>query len=104
MTVTVINSTCLAQVPHTTTMDEDGGSKTPVVFFHDLIDELSPLFVPESTRQAFAEKLASLGAVGLPRATLETTSMHPTAIVISAGTASNTEISSEKFFKPGKCT
>ena len=82
-------------------MDEDGGAKTPVVPLHDLIDELSP-FVPESTRQAFAEKLTSLGAVSLPRATVETTSMHSTAMVISAGTASNTEISSEKFFKPGK--
>ena len=85
-------------------MDEDGGPKTPVASLHDLIDELSPLFVPEIAKQAFAEKLASLGAVGLPRATVETTSMHSTAMVISAGTASNTEISSEKFFKPGKST
>ena len=85
-------------------MDEDAAPKTPVVPLHDLIDELSP-FVPESTRQAFAEKLAlRLGAVGLPRATVETTSMHSTAMVISAGMASNTEISSEKFFKPGKST
>ena len=83
-------------------MDEDGGAKTPVVSFHDLIDELSP-FVPESTRQAFAEKLASLGAVGLPRATVGATSMHSTAMVISAGTVSNTEISSGTLFKPGKC-
>ena len=82
-------------------MDEDGGAKTPVVSFHDLIDELSP-FVPESTRPAFVEKLASLGAV--PRATVETTSMHSTAMVISAGTALNTEISSERFFQPGKST
>ena len=81
----------------------DVGPKTPVVSFHDLIDELSP-FVPESTRQAFAEKLASLGAVGLPRATVGATSMHSTAMVISAGTASNTEISSGTLFKPGKCT
>ena len=82
-------------------MDEDGGPKTPVVPLHDLIDELSP-FVAEFARQAFAEKLASLGAVGLPRATVETTSMHSTAMVISAGTASNTDNSSETLFKPGK--
>ena len=69
--------------------------------FHDLIDELSP-FIAEISRQAFAEKLSSLGAVGLPRATVETTSMHSTAAVISAGMASNTEISSETLFKPGK--
>ena len=84
-------------------MDENGGPNTPVVSVQDLLGELSP-FVPESTRAAFAEKLASLGAVSLPRATVETTSMHSTAMVISAGTASNAEISSEKFFKPGKCT
>ena len=82
-------------------MDEDGGPKTQVVFYHDLIDGLSP-FVPEILRQSFSEKLASLGAVSLPHATLGTASMHTTAMVISAGTASSTEISSEKFFKPGK--
>ena len=82
-------------------MDEDGGAKTPVVALHDLIDELSP-FVAEFARQAFAEKLASLGAVGLPHATMDTTSTHSTAMVISAGTVSNTEISSETLFKPGK--
>ena len=84
-------------------MDEDGGLNTPVVFVQDLLGELSP-FVPESTRAAFAEKLASLGAVGLPRTTVGTTSMHSTAMVISDGTVSNTEISSEKYFKPGKST
>ena len=56
-------------------MDEDGGPKTLVVPLHDLIDELSP-FVAEFARQAFAEKLASLGAAGLPRATVGATSMH----------------------------
>ena len=81
-------------------MDEDEGLKAPVVSVQDLIDELSP-FVPESTMPAFAEKLASLGAVGLPRATVKTTSMHSTAMVISSGTTSSTEISSEKLIKPG---
>ena len=77
------------------------GPKTPLASFQDLLGELSP-FVPEISRQTFAEKLASLGAVGLPRVTVETTSMHSTATVISAGMASNTEISSETLFKPGK--
>ena len=84
-------------------MNEDGGPKAPVTSFHDLIDDLSP-FIAEISRQAFTEKLSRLGAVGLPCATVETTSMHSTATVISAGTASNTEISSEKFFQSGKST
>ena len=63
-------------------MDEDGSRKIPVVSVQDLLGVLSA-FVPEIARQAFAEKLASLGAVH--RTTVETTSMHSTAMVISSG-------------------
>ena len=64
-------------------MDEDGSRKIPVVSVQDLLGELSA-FVPEIARQAFAEKLASLGAAGLPRTTVGATSMHSTVMVISS--------------------
>ena len=45
-------------------------SKTPVV--PDLFAEFSQ-FLPEAKRQAFNEKLANLGAVARPHATVKTT-------------------------------
>ena len=54
----------LAQLSPTAIIDEDGSRKIPVVSVQDLLGELSA-FVPEIARQAFAEKLASLGAAGL---------------------------------------
>ena len=88
-------------------MDECGEQKPLEAFSqHDIIAELCQS-VPENARQAFAEKLAgsirklvtTLGAE--PRAVRETTFAPSTAIVISSGTASNTDQTSQKMLKPG---
>ena len=88
-------------------MDECGEQKPLEAFSqHDRITELCQS-VPENARQAFAEILAgsmklvtTLGAE--PRDVGERTSTPSTAIVISSGTASNTDQTSQKMLKPGK--